>query len=122
MSGKQKLVIINSRGADDERSSVAWSIANAAVASDMDVTMFLVASGVDWIRKGAADLAQLNPLDPTIGEMMNTFLENGGRILACPPCAKMRGYSEDSVINGARLAGAPVMLEEVQSGANTMCF
>jgi hypothetical protein len=34
----------------------------------------------------------------------------------------MRGYSEDSVINGARLAGAPVMLEEVQSGANTMCF
>ncbi|MCK5366850.1 MAG: peroxiredoxin, partial [Gammaproteobacteria bacterium] len=61
MSEKQKLVIVISRGLDDERSSVAWSIANAGVASDMEVTVFLVAAGVDWVRKGAAEVAHLNP-------------------------------------------------------------
>jgi predicted peroxiredoxin len=122
MSDQKKLVIVNSRGFDDERSSVAWSIANTAIASNMDVTVFLVAAGVDWVRKGAADVAQLNPLDPTMNDMIGNFLENGGRILICPPCAKVRGYSEDSLIDGVTIAGAPVMLEEIQQNAGALCF
>ena len=122
MTEQKKLVIVNSRGFDDERSSVAWSIANTAAASDMDVTVFLVAAGVDWVRKGAADVAQLNPLDPTMSDMIGNFLGNGGRILVCPPCAKVRGYAEESLIDGATIAGAPVMLEEVNAGAATLSF
>ena len=122
MTVQKKLVIVNSRGFDDERSSVAWSIANTAVASDMDVTVFLVAAGVDWVRKGAADVAQLNPMDPTMSDMIGNFLGNGGRILVCPPCAKVRGYTEESLIDGATIAGAPVMLEEVSAGAATLSF
>jgi len=122
MAEQKKLVIVNSRGFDDERSSVAWSIANTAAASDMDVTVFLVAAGVDWVRKGAADVARLNPFDPTMSDMIGSFLENGGRILVCPPCAKVRGYSEESLIEGATVAGAPVMLEEINAGAATLSF
>jgi predicted peroxiredoxin len=122
MSAQKKLVIVNSRGFDDERSSVAWSIANTAVASDMDVTMFLVAAGVDWVRKGAANGARLNPFDPIVGDMINNFLANGGRVLVCPPCAKVRGYAEDSLIEGATIAGAPVMLEEMQKNAGALTF
>ena len=122
MSAQMKLVIVNSRGLDDERSSVAWSIANTAVASNMDVTVFLVAAGVDWVRKGAADAARLNPLDPTMSDMIGNFIESGGRILVCPPCAKVRGYAEGSLIDGAIIAGAPVMLEEIQQGAGSLTF
>jgi predicted peroxiredoxin len=122
MSANRELVIINSRGLDDERSSVAWSIANTAAASDMEVTVFLVAAGVDWVRKGAADVARLNPLDPTMSDMIGTFLANGGRILVCPPCAKVRGYSEEDLIEEATIAGAPAMLEVVNRGAGTLTF
>ena len=122
MSEQKKLVIVNSRGFDDERSSVAWSIANTASASNMDVTVFLVAAGVDWVRKGATEVAQLNPLDPSIGDMIRSFLGNGGRILVCPPCAKVRGYDEDSLIDEATIAGAPVMLEEIAAGAASLSF
>jgi len=31
-------------------------------------------------------------------------------MLVCPPCAKVRGYTADSLIENAVLAGAPVML------------
>ena len=122
MSEQKKLVIVNSRGFDDERSSVAWSIANTASASNMDVTVFLVAAGVDWVRKGATEVAQLNPLDPSVGDMIASFLGNGGRILVCPPCAKVRGYTEDSLIDAATIAGAPVMLEEIAAGAASLSF
>ncbi|MGD8339524.1 MAG: DsrE family protein [Gammaproteobacteria bacterium] len=122
MSKNREIVIVNSRGLDDERSSVAWSVANAAVASDMAVTVFLVAAGADWARKGAADVARPNPLDPPIAEMIGNVLASGGRILVCPPCAKVRGYNEETLIEGATLAGAPAMLEVVNRGAATVSF
>lgn len=122
MLEQKELVIVHSRGFDDERSSVAWSIANTAAASGMQVTVFLVASGVDWARKGAANAARLNPMDPTIGDMIETFLGNSGAILVCPPCAKVRGYTEEDLIDGAIIAGAPAMLEVVSRGAGTLTF
>ncbi len=122
MADKQKLVIVISRSFDDERSSVAWSVANASVASDFEVTVFLVAAGVDWVRKGAAEVARLNPLDPPIREMMGNVMSSGGKILVCPSCAKVRGYTEDDLIDGATIAGAPAMLEVVKQGASTLSF
>jgi len=117
-----KLVIVITRGLDDERSSVAWSIANAAIASDLEVTVFLAASGVDWVRKGAADVAHLNPVDPPLRDLIGNLMSGGGRVLVCPPCAKVRGYSENDLIDGVTVAGAPAMLEVVKQGAATLSF
>lgn len=122
MSESKKIVIVNTRGLDDERSSVAWSIANTAVASGMEVTIFLVSAGVDWVRRGAADAAQLNPLDPKMSEMIDNVVQAGSQIFVCPPCAKVRGYTEDCLIEGAVLAGAPALLEKIVAGAETVSF
>jgi predicted peroxiredoxin len=122
METTNKLVVVITRGLDDERSSVAWSVANGGIASDLEVTVFLAASGVDWVRMGAAEVARLNPLDPPIGEMIQNVLSNGGRILVCPPCAKVRGYSEEDLIEGVTVAGAAAMLEVIKQGAATLSF
>jgi len=122
MAETKKLVILITRGLDDERSSVAWSIANAGIASEMEVTVFLAASGVDWVRKGAADVARLNPVDPPIKDMIQNVMAEGGRVLVCPPCAKVRGYAADNLIDGVAVAGAPAMLEVVKQGAATLSF
>jgi predicted peroxiredoxin len=121
MAEQQKLVIVNSRGLDDERSSVAFSIANAGIASGFDVTVFLVAAGVDWVRKGAADAPRPNPLDPPMKDMVDNVLANG-TIMVCPPCAKVRGYEQESLLDGVKVAGAPAMLEIVKQGASTLSF
>lgn len=117
---RKKLVIVVSNGFDNERSSVAWSIANGGIASDFEVTMFLVASGVDWVRKGATAEARLNPLDPPVGEMIQNVIEAGGTIMVCPPCAKVRGYTEADLIDGVVLAGSVSMLGVVSEGAATI--
>ena len=122
MAEPTKLVIVITRGLDDERSSVAWSIANAGIASDLEVPVFLEAAGVDWVRKGAADVAHLNPVDPPMKDLISNVMSNGGSILVCPPCAKVRSYSEDDLLAGVTLAGAPAMLEVVKQGAATLCF
>ncbi len=122
MSNKQKMVVTITNGLDNERASVAWSVANGGVGMGFEVTMFLVSSGVDWARKGAAEKARPNPLDPTIGEMMHNVMSNGGQVLVCPPCAAVRGYAEGDLIEGATLAGSPAMLGVAAQGAITLTF
>lgn len=122
MSDSKKLVVVITNGFDNERSSVAWSIANGGIASGYEVTIFLVASGVDWVRKGANTTARLNPLDPPVGEMMQNLIDEGTTIMVCPPCAKVRGYEQNDFIDGVVLAGSTSMLEVVSQGAATLSF
>jgi len=122
VSDKQKMVVVVTNGFNDERSSVAWSVANGGVGMGFEVTMFMVSSGVDWVRKGAAEKARPNPLDPTIKDMMQNVIDNGGQILVCPPCAGVRGYTQDDLIDQATLAGSAAMLGVAAQGAITLTF
>ena len=45
MDEQKKLLVVITWELDDERPSVGWSIANAGIASDFEVTVFLAASG-----------------------------------------------------------------------------
>jgi predicted peroxiredoxin len=122
MSDKPKMVVVVTNGFNDERSSVAWSVANGGVGMGFEVTMFMVSSGVDWVRKGAAEKARPNPLDPSIKDMMQNVIDNGGQILVCPPCAGVRGYSADDLIEQATLAGSAAMLGVAAQDAITLTF
>jgi predicted peroxiredoxin len=122
MSEKQKMVVVVTNGFNDERSSVAWSVANGGVGMGFEVTMFLVSSGADWARKGAAEKARPNPLDPPIKDMMRNVIDNGGQILVCPPCASVRGYEADDLIEEAKLAGSAAMLGIAAQGATVLTF
>jgi len=122
MEEKKKLVVLITCGMDDERSSVAWSIANGGINSGLDVTVFLASSAVDWVRKGAADQARLNPLDPSMKELIQNIREKGSAILVCPPCAKVRGYSQDDLLEGVILTGSGAMHELIAQGAATLSF
>lgn len=122
MSERKQLVVVIACGLEDERMSVAWSISNGAISSGLDVTVFLTSSAVDCVRKGAADKVHLNPLDPTLGEMITSLTSRGGKILACPPCAKVRGYTENDLLDGVVLTGSGAIHALIKEGAATLSF
>ena len=117
-----KTIIFLSRGIDDERATVAWTLANAGVANGQDVTVFAVSAGVDVLREGAADVVQMNPHDPSMKELITSFMANGGTVWACPPCSSLRGYSEDQFIDGVAITGAGPVYELIAAGAATICL
>ena len=119
---KQKLVVVITYGLDDERSSVAWSIANGGINNGLDVTIFLTSNAVDWVRKGAADRVHLNPEDPPMIDMINKVIDHGCFIGVCPPCAKVRGYDIDSLLPGVTLIGSKAIHDRIKEGAATLTF
>ena len=122
MEKKRKLVVVITHGLDNERSSVAWSIANGGINNGLDVSIFLVSNAVDWVRKGAAKNAHLNPLDPSMQDMIQNVVDSGCPIGVCPPCAKVRGYEASDFIEGVEIVGSTAIHEPVKDGAAVLTF
>ena len=59
----RNLVCMISHGIDQEMSSVGFTIANGGITAGLKVSVFLTCSGVDLVRKRAADFTtQVEPL------------------------------------------------------------
>lgn len=117
----EKLVVLLTRGIDDERSSVAFTIANGAITAGLQVFMFLTSSAIDVVRRGGQAMTHVPPLDP-LAKSIAAFMARGGTVWACTPCVQSRGYRAEDLIDGVIVTGASVMHAEIREGAATLSF
>ena len=101
---RRALVIVLTRGIDDERSSVAFTLARGAQRNGLQVAVFLTSTGVDVARRGGIELTHVPPLSP-LATLVAEFLADGGILWSCPPCTKSRGYTAESLVPGAEILG-----------------
>lgn len=120
-ASSRELVVLMTKGADHELSSVAFTIANGGITAGLKVYAFLTSAAVDLVRKRAADLPHVPPLDP-LKALIDDFLRRGGTIWACPPCVKARGYTQEDFIDGVAIQGASAMHERLLAGAASLSF
>lgn len=115
------LVVVITHGIDHELSSAGLIIALGGMTAGLKVSIFLTSSGVDIVRRGAADMTHVKPLEP-LADMLRDFLARGGTLWACTPCVKSRGYTQENLIDGVVIAGSSVMHELIKRGAATLSF
>jgi predicted peroxiredoxin len=117
----RELVVLMTRGADHELSSVGFTIACGGLTSGLKVCAFLTSSAVDLVRKRAVDTTHVQPLDP-LKALITDFMARGGTVIACPPCVKARGYTQEDLIDGVTIAGASAIHERFKAGAASLSF
>jgi predicted peroxiredoxin len=108
-------------GADHEMSSVAFTIACGGITSGLKVCAFLTSSAVDLVRRRSIEMTHVPPLEP-LKALIADFMARGGTIIACPPCVKARGYTQEDFIEGVTIAGASAIHEKFKAGAASLCF
>ena len=118
---QRSLVVLATRGADHELSSVACTIACGGLTAGLKVSMFLTSSAVDLVRKRGVEMTVVPPLSP-LRELVHDFMKRGGVVWACTPCVKARGYEQSDLIEGVIITGASVLHEEIKKGAATLSF
>lgn len=121
MAEARHLVILITHGTDHELSSVGFTLANGGITAGLHVTVFLTSAGVDLVRRRAIDLTHVAPLDP-LSELVRDFQRRGGRIIACTPCVKSRGYTQADFLEGVEIAGASGVHALILEGAATLSF
>ena len=115
------LVVVITHGIDHELSSAGLIIALGGLTAGLKVSIFLTSSGVDIVRRGAAAMTHVKPLEP-LADMLHDFLARGGTLWACTPCVKSRGYTLENLLDGVVISGASVIHELIKRGAATLSF
>lgn len=118
---KRSLVVMMTQGADHEISSVGFTIACGGLTAGLDVIVFLTSASVDLVRKRAIDSTVVPPLSP-LRELIQDFMKRDGKVFACTPCVKARGYEQGDLLEGVVISGASVMHERIKQGAATLSF
>jgi predicted peroxiredoxin len=114
-----KLVLLVSHGGNDDKSTVALTIANAALSSGMEVAVFLTSDAVELSRNGAVDMTHVKPFKK-LEELIDSFLGNGGIVWTCAPCFTHRGLNGEDVVERATVTGAGPMIDWIKQGASTL--
>jgi predicted peroxiredoxin len=117
----QKLVLVVTHGANDDKSTVAFTVANAALTSGMEVAIFLSSDAVELSREGSSDHTEVKPFKP-LAELVDSFTGRGGLVWSCAPCFNHRGLKTEETINKSVVTGAGPMLEWIAAGASTLSF
>jgi predicted peroxiredoxin len=120
-STTDKLIVLVTKGIDNELSSVAFTIANGGINAGLKVSMFLTSAAVDLVRKGGQKLTHVAPLQ-SLAASIADFQKRGGVIWACPPCVESRGYKQEDFIDGVTIIGASAMHAQLKEGAATLSF
>ena len=106
---------------DTDRATVAFVVANAAVASDKDTVVFLSTEGTRLSQKGYADGVHEGGF-AALAELMANFAKAGGKIYVCSPCFKKRALDENNLIAGAVIVGGAKLVEFMSDGAPSISY
>ena len=106
---------------DTDRATVAFVVANAAVASDKEALVFLSIEGVRLSQTGYADDIHEPGFSP-LKELITNFVKAGGKIYVCSPCFKKRSLNEGALIGGATIVGGAKLVEFLGEGSPAVCY
>lgn len=104
-----------------DRATVAFVVANAAVASDKQTVVFLSIEGVRLSQAGYADDIHEPGFSP-LRELMANFAKAGGQIWVCSPCFKKRQLDEGKLVAGAAIVGGAKLVELLSDGAPCVSY
>lgn len=106
---------------DTDRATVAFVVANAAVASDKATTVFLSTEATRLSQKGYADDIHEAGFAP-LKQLMANFAEAGGQIYVCSPCFKKRTLDENNLVAGAVIVGGAKLVEFMGEGCPSISY
>jgi uncharacterized protein involved in oxidation of intracellular sulfur len=118
----EKIVIFATHGPDDpERATFPFVMGNAALAMESQATIVLQGAGVSLAMKSCHEHVFAGGLPP-LGELLHSFLEQGGKIWVCMPCIKERRITQDLLVEGAEITAAGKVVTEVLEADATLNY
>lgn len=118
----EKLIILVTHGPEDpEMATIPFVMATAAQASNVEVLMGFQSNGAWLIMKGIAERVQAHEFPP-LKDLMDAFLEEGGKMYVCGPCVKSRKIAAEDFVEGATVVNAATFVAEITAATSTLVY
>src|SRR5579864_8360644 len=119
---ERSLVIKVTAGKDDpERCNQAFTVAGAAVASGIDVSLWLTGEAAWFGLPGRAEKFSLPHAAP-LADLLAGVLA-AGTVTVCTQCAARRDITQHDLTEGIRIVGAATIVAEIMTeGAQALVY
>lgn len=119
----QKLMVIVTAGPEDpERATIGMGMAFHAIQNpDVEVVVAFQLNGVWLAKQGIVEHFAVENMPPFM-QIREGFLNAGGRIIVCEPCAKTRRVTQDMCFPGATIVPSTELVKEVLSSDKTLVY
>ena len=118
----KKMVIIATHGSSNaEKAILPFVVGTAAQSLGVEVNMVLQSDGVEIVKKRGAERI-FNDHFPELKELLDLFIEQGGKLLVCSPCMKARCMTEEDLIDGATIVAAGTVVKEVDEADKVLAY
>ena len=108
-------------GDDVERVGVALTVGSTAIASGVEVELWLIHDAVELAKPGVIEALRLEHSPPLID--LWSAVAKGGTVYACTQCLLRRGITAGELREGVTQAGAPALVASlVEEGAVPLEF
>ena len=116
---REKYLINCQDGANNpERATISFILAFTA-SKTCETAVFVSADAAQLCVRGGAAGVKAEGYEPLL-DLLNGFLDNGGKIWLCPACVKAKAMSAGDLIEGVEIAGAPKTMAFLESGARLL--
>jgi predicted peroxiredoxin len=116
-SPDSKVLICLNHGAEDHESVlIAYLVGVESLRAGKQAVIFLTKDAIHLATPGFADTIVV-PNAPSVAELHEEYLANGGRFIACPVCVRVRGMQDAEWVAGTQVAGVPAVLAYTTGGA-----
>lgn len=103
-----------------DKVTVAFTMAVNALAKGHSATIILMAQAVELGRPDAMrDIDIGNPFKP-VGELLDTYLAEGGRIAVCSSCMIHGGFTADDMDPAYEIINAPDVIDFLMNAKGTL--
>ena len=115
------LINLSSGLEDQERVTVAFLVANAALEAGKTVGIWLTKEAVRLAVSGHAQGVACDGCPP-LSRLFEQFASGGGELLPCPVCVNARKIDAENFVAHAKLTGATPLWQWIGDGATVFSY
>ncbi len=118
----EKVVIIATHGPEDpERATIPFVMGNASLLMEVQTTVILQGTAVLLSKQGCYEHVFAAGL-PSLKELVDTFIGQGGKILVCTPCIRERKIDESMLVSTAEPIAAARSIQECLDATTVLSY
>ena len=108
----------------DEKADLAtipFALGNSALAMDTEAIIILQSTGVFLGTKDYARHIHAQGFPP-LQELINIYMEEGGKLYACEPCMRARNIGQEDLLDNIVVVSGPTLVDVYLEAKNVVVY
>lgn len=113
--------MLTSGSENPELATIPFVMATYSQASDVEVVMGFQGNGSMLMTKCMSDHVYVQGFPP-LKDLIDTYLDAGGRLYVCGPCVGSRQINDEELIPGATIVGGVAFVAESLNATQSLIY